>query len=91
MNVTQLLREFRALLIVCSRVLCCLVLFLVESHITTSLAYIPVLVLLFFTVFGRSLIYALKSVVLVTAPWGIPTVVCLYFEEVSPFLTLVHL
>ena len=35
--------------------------------------------------------YALKSVVLVTAHWGNPTFVYLYFEKVSPYLTLVHL
>ena len=90
-SVAHLLKEFRALLIVCSRVLCCLALFLVEVHMTTSSAYIPMLILLFVTVFGKSFIYALKSVVLVTAPWGSPTFVCLYFEKVSPYLTLVHL
>ena len=54
--------------IVCSKVLCCLALFLVEAHMTTSSAYIHMLVLVFLTMFGRSLMYALESVVLVTAP-----------------------
>ena len=72
--------------IVCSKVLCCLALFLVEAHITTSSAYIPLLALACFTMFERSLMYTLKSVVLVTAPWGNPTFVCLYFENVSPYL-----
>jgi hypothetical protein len=31
--------------IVCSEVLCCLALFLVEVHMTTSSAYIPILTL----------------------------------------------
>ena len=57
---------------------------------TTSSPYIPILALACFTIFERSLMYTLKSVVLVTAPWGNPAFVCLYFENVSPYLTLVH-
>ena len=72
LSVTHLLREFKAVFIVCSNVLCCLALFLVEAHMTTSSAYIPMLVLVILTMFGRSLMYALKSVVFVTAPWGNP-------------------
>ena len=37
-----------------------LALFLVKVHMTTSSAYIPMLILLFVTVFGKSFIYALK-------------------------------
>jgi hypothetical protein len=80
-----LLREFRVVFIVCSKVLCCLALFLVEAHMTASLAYIPIFVLVCLVVFGKSLMCMLKSVVLVTAPWSNPTFVCLYFEMVLPY------
>jgi hypothetical protein len=89
-SVAHLLREFRAVFIVYSKVLCCLALFLVEVLMTPSWAYISILVLVFLTVFGRSM-YTLKSVVLVTARWGSPTFVCLYFQKVLPYLTLFHL
>jgi hypothetical protein len=86
-SVAHLCREFRAVFIVCSEVLCCLALFLVTVRMTTS----SILILVFLTVFGRSLMYTLKSVVLVTAPWGNPTFVCVYFEKVPPYLNLFHL
>jgi hypothetical protein len=52
------LREIRAVFIVCSKVLCCLALWLVEARMTKSSAYIPKLVLMFLTVcmFGMNLV-----------------------------------
>jgi hypothetical protein len=55
--VAHLVREFRAVFIVCYKVLCCLALFLVEVYVTTSSAYISILILVFLMVFGRLLMY----------------------------------